>query len=276
LLGGLTFFLPCGFTQAMQLYAISSGSVLTGALTMGVFALGTAPGLLGIGGLTSVIKGAFAKPFFKFVGLMVIGLSLFNISNGMNLTGLSLPTFASASAKSIDKISDPNVVLVNGKQVVKMTQRFNGYSPRSFTIQKGIPVKWIVTSTDVNTCASSIYSSQLNIRKSLKLGENIIEFAKEIPKTTITIPLISQLVKAGTSVGANYIEAIASPTTKDFRKFLSYSLKSANESKYWLALIKFSRINDGVELEWLLKETIEISNMLGKSVSTMYKNKNEK
>ena len=184
LLGGLTFFLPCGFTQAMQLYAISSGSILTGALTMGVFALGTAPGLLGIGGLTSVIKGAFAKPFFKFVGLMVIGLSLFNISNGMNLTGLSLPTFASASAKSIDKISDPNVVLVNGKQVVKMTQRFNGYSPRSFTIQKGIPVKWIVTSTDVNTCASSIYSSQLNIRKSLKLGENIIEFT---PKDVGTI-----------------------------------------------------------------------------------------
>src|SRR3990167_2099074 len=72
IMGASTFFLPCGFTQAMQLFAISSGSPIKGALTMGVFALGTAPGLLGIGGLTSMVKGAFAKPFFKFAGLVVI------------------------------------------------------------------------------------------------------------------------------------------------------------------------------------------------------------
>jgi len=179
ILGGLTFFLPCGFTQAMQLYAISSGSPVTGALTMGVFALGTAPGLLGVGGLTSVIKGAFAKPFFKFVGLMVIALSLFNISNGLNLTGLSLPTFGgltTASANSDSVASDPNVTLQNGVQVVRMTQDYNGYSPRSFTIQKGIPVKWVVTSKDPNTCAASIYSSQLGIRSRLNEGENVFEF----------------------------------------------------------------------------------------------------
>jgi sulfite exporter TauE/SafE/plastocyanin domain-containing protein/copper chaperone CopZ len=179
LLGGLTFFLPCGFTQAMQLYAISSGSALTGALTMGVFALGTAPGLLGVGGLTSLIKGAFAKPFFKFVGLMVIALSLFNISNGLNLTGIKLPGFGglnSVGANSQSNISDPNVTLVNGVQVVKMTQNYGGYSPKSFTIQKGIPVKWVITSTDANSCAASIFSSQLGIRKYLEKGENIIEF----------------------------------------------------------------------------------------------------
>ncbi|MFA5776359.1 MAG: sulfite exporter TauE/SafE family protein [Patescibacteria group bacterium] len=184
LLGGLTFFLPCGFTQAMQLYAITSGSTLTGALTMGVFALGTAPGLLGIGGLTSVIKGAFAKPFFKFVGLTVIALSLFNISNGLNLTGLTLPSASNASARSGSKIPDPNVTLENGVQLVRMTQSGNGYSPQSFTIQKGIPVKWIITSTNANTCAASIFSSQLGIRKYLSVGENIIEFT---PSETGTI-----------------------------------------------------------------------------------------
>lgn len=179
LLGGMTFFLPCGFTQAMQLYAISSGSPVTGALTMGAFALGTAPGLLGVGGLTSLIKGAFAKPFFKFVGLMVLALSLFNISNGINLSGIRLPGFGSSVRVSADSnrvVSDPNVTLENGIQVVRMNQSYNGYSPRSFTIKKGIPVKWIINSTSSNSCAASIFSSQLGIQKYLSLGENIIEF----------------------------------------------------------------------------------------------------
>lgn len=182
ILGGLTFFLPCGFTQAMQLYAISSGSPMTGALTMAVFAIGTTPGLLGVGGLTALIKGAFAKPFFKFVGLMVIALALFNISNGLNLTGIGLPDIRGvnkASANSGSSFSDPNVTLENGVQIVRMTQGYNGYSPSEFTIQRGLPVKWIITSTDGNTCAASIFSSELGVRKILNEGENVIEFTPE-------------------------------------------------------------------------------------------------
>lgn len=71
ILGATTFFLPCGFTQAMQLYAMSTGNPITGALTMGVFALGTAPGLLGVGGLTSIVKGSVARLFFKGAGVVV-------------------------------------------------------------------------------------------------------------------------------------------------------------------------------------------------------------
>ncbi len=99
--GGLTFFLPCGFTQVMQLFAVSSGSVSTGALTMGIFALGTTPGLLAVGGLTSAVTGAFTKPLFKFVGLLVILFSAYNISNGINLSGLRVgndPALAEVSA----------------------------------------------------------------------------------------------------------------------------------------------------------------------------------
>lgn len=175
ILGAMTFFLPCGFTQAMQLYAMSTGDPGKGAFTMGVFALGTAPGLLGIGGLTSVVKGAFAKSFFKFAGIIVIALAVFNISNGYNLSGLAFAAPFSGSSASPSS-SDSNVVLENGVQVVKMVQNTSGYSPNTFTIKKGIPVKWVITSEDANTCASSIVSSALNIRKSLDLGENIIEF----------------------------------------------------------------------------------------------------
>ncbi len=55
----------------MQTYAISTGNFVLGAATMGIFALGTTPGLLGVGGITAFAKGAFAKRFFQFVGTLV-------------------------------------------------------------------------------------------------------------------------------------------------------------------------------------------------------------
>ena len=88
LIGASTFFLPCGFTQAMQLFAISTGSWYQGAIIMGAFAIGTAPGLLGVGGLTSIVKGSFAKKFFRIVGVAVVGMALINVTNGYNLLGL--------------------------------------------------------------------------------------------------------------------------------------------------------------------------------------------
>lgn len=180
MLGALTFFLPCGFTQAMQLFAISTGNPIQGSLTMGVFAIGTAPGLLGIGGLISVIRGAFAKSFFKFAGLVVIALAFFNLSNGFNLAGIAIASPFGSSTK-VTTSADPNVVVENGIQIVRMTQSSNGYSPNTFTVKKDIPVKWIITSDNVNTCASSIVSAKLGVRQSLELGENVIEFTpKEI------------------------------------------------------------------------------------------------
>lgn len=181
ILGGLTFFLPCGFTQAMQLYAISTGSFVTGALVMGIFALGTAPGLLGVGGITAAVKGIFAKRFFKFAGLLVIFFSLFNISNGYNLTGVQLGSESGDTSLQNTSSEDPNVKMADGKQVVSMDQISNGYSPNKFTIKKGIPVKWVINSKNPNSCASVITISKMNITKRLVSGENIIEF---IPKET--------------------------------------------------------------------------------------------
>ncbi|NTU73910.1 hypothetical protein HGB07_07185, partial [Candidatus Roizmanbacteria bacterium] len=65
LLGVLTFFLPCGFTQTVQLYAAGTGHPFQSALIMGVFALGTTPGLLTLGGVVAVVKGTFAELFFR-------------------------------------------------------------------------------------------------------------------------------------------------------------------------------------------------------------------
>lgn len=175
LMGALTFFLPCGFTQAMQLFAMASGNPTVGATTLGLFALGTAPGLLGIGGLTSIVKGVFAKRFFKLAGLVVIGLALLNINNGFSLTGIHF-NFSPIGKSSAQTATDPNVKLQNGVQVVSMNESASGYNPNSFTIQSGIPVKWVINAQNISSCASNIVSSQLNIRQELRQGINTIEF----------------------------------------------------------------------------------------------------
>ena len=179
IMGGLTFFLPCGFTQAMQLYAISTGSFGFGALVMGLFALGTAPGLLSIGGLTSLVKGKFKERFFKAAGLAVIFFALFNFNNAYTLASLSIGSLNSTGSTQENIVSDLNVKLVNGVQVVRIVEGNNGYSPNKFSIKKGVPVKWIIDAQAPYSCASSIVVPKLGINKNLEAGENIIEFTPE-------------------------------------------------------------------------------------------------
>ena len=182
-MGALSFFLPCGFTQAMQLYAMSTGSPWIGSLTLGTFALGTAPGLLGVGGITSVVKGTFARLFFKSAGVAVIGMAIFSISNGLNLTGFSINDALSAFSSSVagPASEGPQTTVVSGKQIISMSQYSSGYSPNVFTVKSGIPVKWIIDSKDAYSCASSLMVPKLNIRKSLSSGENIVEFTPTEP-----------------------------------------------------------------------------------------------
>jgi sulfite exporter TauE/SafE/copper chaperone CopZ len=175
-LGALTFFVPCGFTQAVQIFAVSTGNIFSGAAVMGIFALGTLPGLMGIGSLSSFIKGNVGRWFFKISGIVLIGLSLINAMNGYRLIGLkyqilSLPTSQKQGTNVIN--------LENGFQVVRMDQETSGYYPNTFTIKKGIPVKWIVNSKSVYSCASNLIAPAINVRKSLELGENVFEFTPQ-------------------------------------------------------------------------------------------------
>jgi len=73
--------------------------------------------------------------------------------------------------------------------------------------------------------------------RTARFGEAVIEFAKKIPQTPITIPLITQLVKAGTSVGANYCEADCAESKKDFEHKIGICKKESKESKHWIRMI---------------------------------------
>ncbi len=70
-----------------------------------------------------------------------------------------------------------------------------------------------------------------------KFGEEVVRLAKNIPKNTVTIPIISQFVKSGTSVGANYCEADGAESGKDFYHKISICKKEAKETKHWLRML---------------------------------------
>ncbi len=70
-----------------------------------------------------------------------------------------------------------------------------------------------------------------------KFGENVILFCKKVPRNPITIPLITQLVKAGTSVGANYCEADDAESKKDFKHKIGIVKKESRESKHFIRMI---------------------------------------
>ena len=94
ILGILTFFLPCGFTQSMQLSSMTAGNFLGGGLLMLVFALGTLP-VLGIISFSSIrfSRSSFSGVFFKAAGFMVIFFALFNFVNALIAAGLIMPFF---------------------------------------------------------------------------------------------------------------------------------------------------------------------------------------
>jgi sulfite exporter TauE/SafE len=95
LIGTATFFLPCGFTQSMQLYTLSTGSFLEGGLTMLVFALGTLPVLAIISFSSfSIQNSSKSGIFFKTAGLIVIMFALFNLINSLVVIGLVPPLFS--------------------------------------------------------------------------------------------------------------------------------------------------------------------------------------
>lgn len=95
LVGAATFFLPCGFTQSMQLYTLTTGSFLHGGLTMLSFALGTLPVLALVSFSSFSMKNSPRSGiFFKSAGIIVILFALFNILNSLVIVGMIPPIFS--------------------------------------------------------------------------------------------------------------------------------------------------------------------------------------
>lgn len=183
ILGGSTFFLPCGFTQALQLYILTTGSFEIGALTMLAFSLGTLPALVSLGAISNFIKGAFQKHFLRFAGVVVVMLGFFNINNGLALTGsnISLASIFPSSQKTVNAESH-RAPVIGGRQIVSMKIIGLSYSPHKFTIVQGVPVEWHINGTEAQGCAQVVTVPKLGITEYLpRTGEKVITFVpKEI------------------------------------------------------------------------------------------------
>ena len=104
-------------------------------------------------------------------------------------------------------------------------------------------------------------------------GEKILEFCQKIQKTVINIPLISQLIRSSTSIGANYCEANGASSKKDFRNKIFICRKEIQETKYWLEIIAESNPEIKDKLRKLWKEAHELTLIFNK-ISTSLSPKN--
>jgi len=102
-----------------------------------------------------------------------------------------------------------------------------------------------------------------------KFGRNMIKFLKTIKQDTISKPIISQLVRSATSIGANYREANAASSKKDFRNKIHICKKEAQETMYWLVMIVESEPGGKNTARLLWKEAQEFTFIFGKIVSSL-------
>ena len=100
---------------------------------------------------------------------------------------------------------------------------------------------------------------------------DIIQFLSNLPQGRVYYIVSDQLIRSATSIGANIIEAQAASSKKDFINFFHIALKSANETQYWLEILKEGTRVDNAQVDKLLMEVKEIAKILGASLVTMKK-----
>ena len=182
LVGILNGLMPCGPLQTMQIYALGTGSAINGALSMFIFSLGTVPLMLVFGAISGFLSKGYTKQLLKFSGFLVVILGIIMGSRGLALAGIGVPsvsTLTQSSSDSEDQTAQASIskpTIENGVQIIKMTADSSGYTPNVFYVQKDVPVKWITTGSQLNSCNGTLVVPSLNIEKTLKSGENIIEF----------------------------------------------------------------------------------------------------
>lgn len=117
---------------------------------------------------------------------------------------------------------------------------------------------------------------QNNIKNDLKIRAykfalRIIKFVSNLPEKKIFWVMGDQLLRSGTSIGANIVEGKSSSSRKEFVRYYEIALKSANETNYWLCLFRDSDLIgfDKKEVEELLDESIQLAKILGSSLVTM-------
>lgn len=206
--GVLNGLMPCGPLQTMQLYALGTGSAITGALSMLIFAVGTVPLMLLFGMTATLLPRKFVPIMVKASAVLVMFLGVVTFARAASLAGIALPDFPSLTRNNYSTspslatagisalpVSDTGgsatsqggiikAIIVDGVQTVTTEFKDGYYVP--FVVQAGIPVKWTirVTADELNGCNNPVTIPSYGIKKELVPGDNLVEFT---PKNTGTI-----------------------------------------------------------------------------------------
>ncbi len=179
LLGFLTYFLPCGFTQTTQVYVLSFGNPWLSSLAMIVFALGTTPAIFLIASFEKIIRHRFLPFFYKAMAALVFLVGIYYFYNSLALVGVNI-AFSSPVSLNLK-----NVRIKNGWQMIEMVVDGRGYTPNEFVVKKDVPVRWKIQGENVYGCQGYFVVPELGIRKALLPGENFFEFTPKEKKSIL-------------------------------------------------------------------------------------------
>ena len=176
-IGLLNGLMPCGPLQSMQIYALSTGSIVKGMFSMLLFGMGTVPLMFGFGLFSGRLNKKYAKYMLTVSAFLIFIMGLHMIGNGLALSGVSLPSGDTSNENAAQVIGD--------SQIVKTEIDYGSYE--SITVKKNIPVVWtvVVPEGKLNGCNGEIIIPEYDIDIKLSEGENIISFT---PDKAGTIP----------------------------------------------------------------------------------------
>jgi plastocyanin domain-containing protein len=179
--------MPCGPLQAMQLYALSTGSPVAGGVSMFLFSMGTVPLMFGIGALGGLLSRRFTVRVMRAGAILVTVMGMTMFTYGWGLSGFSfgfidravaaINPFASKAIGTGNAAFTP--VIENGVQIVNSTLSGGRYP--AITVQQGIPVKWTINAPQgsINGCNNRMIIREYKVEYRFKPGENIIEFTPD-------------------------------------------------------------------------------------------------
>lgn len=168
--------MPCGPLQTMQLYALGTGSALSGATAMFFFALGTAPLMLMFGSITGFLSKGYTRKILRFSGVLVLALGVIMADRGLAMAGMEIPGMSLLRSNTAQGSAAIKAEIQGGVQVIRISANSKGYIPNVLFVQKGIPVKWVIDGEQINSCNNEIIMPALKIEKPLERGENVVEF----------------------------------------------------------------------------------------------------
>ncbi len=176
IIGLLNGLMPCGPLQAMQLYALGTGSFILGASSMFFFSLGTLPLMFGLGAVITMLGSKFTKNMIKVSAVLVVVLGIAMLGRGLVLSNLNLPSLTGSASAASDTGDDSAASIEDGVQNISSTLTSRGYP--DITVQKGVPVVWTLKadSSSINGCNNTMVISEFGLQIKLKAGDNIIKF----------------------------------------------------------------------------------------------------